>query len=98
MKTTEDIVADIISEQIGIGKNQISPDLVRNPVRRRLERHQKHVPETIAKLEDSGMLDQFLRDHSTVGEDGETYVDMDSVFDELYLEPDKLLKKYTKGG
>ena len=58
----------------------------------------KHVPETIAKLEDSGMLDQFLLDHSTVGEDGETYVDMDSVFDELCLESDEVLKTYIKGG
>lgn len=58
----------------------------------------KHIPETIKKLQDAGMFQQFLADHSTVTEDGEAYVDMDEVFDTLYLESDEVLKEYIKGG
>lgn len=57
----------------------------------------RHIPETIAKLEEAGVLDEFLNDHSTYTDDGDTVVDMEDVYNTLCLESDEVIKDYIGG-
>ena len=60
------------------------------------DEEKKHIPQALLKLEYAGVLDEFLMSHSFVADNGETYVDMDAVYEELRHESDKVLKRYIK--
>lgn len=55
----------------------------------------RFIPETIQKLRDAGVIDEFLMDHSTTTEDGDVIVDMEEVYEELRHESDAVLKRYV---
>ena len=54
----------------------------------------RFIPETIQKLRDAGVLDEFLLDHSHQTEDGDVIVDMQEVYEELRHESDSVLREY----
>lgn len=60
-------------------------------------KQKRFIPETIQKLRDAGVIDEFLLDHSTTTEDGDVIVDMEEVYETLRHESDEVLKRYIKG-
>ena len=60
------------------------------------DEQKRFIPETIQKLRDAGVLDEFLLDHATTTEDGDMIVDMEEVYEELRHESDEVLKQYIK--
>lgn len=57
----------------------------------------RFIPETIQKLQDAGVIDDFLFDHSIATEDGDTIIDMESVYEELRHNSDEVLERYLPG-
>lgn len=54
----------------------------------------RFIPETIQKLRDAGVIDEFLLDHSHHTEGGDVIVDMQEVYEELRHESDSVLREY----
>lgn len=61
------------------------------------DKQKRFIPETIQKLKDAGVIDEFLLDHSTTTEDGDTIIDMESVYEELRHNSDEVLERYLPG-